>query len=69
MPEHTSVKEIGLRELRADLGAVVLEVGVRREITYVMNRGRRIAAIVPLDVAEKAEALMANESGSDASST
>ncbi|MEV5930089.1 hypothetical protein ACPCSG_23885 [Streptomyces cellulosae] len=67
MPQHTSAKEIGLRELRADLGTVVMEVGVRREITYVMNRGRRIAAIVPLDVAEAAEALMNNEPGSGSS--
>ncbi|MFF3096739.1 hypothetical protein [Streptomyces cyaneofuscatus] len=62
MSEDTSAsKEIGLRELRADLGSVVLEVGVRRDITYVMNRGRRIAAIVPLDIAERAEALLRND--------
>lgn len=62
MPENTS-REIGLRELRADLGSVVLEVGVRGDITYVMNRGRRIAAIVPLDVAERAEALIKSKPG------
>lgn len=74
MPEYTEAeadrktsREIGLRELRAELGTVVMDVGVRREIAYVMHRGRRIAAIVPLDIAEEAEKRMGDQPGSGTS--
>jgi len=36
--------------------ADVLNDAVRGHITYVTNRGRRIAAIVPVAIAEAAEA-------------
>lgn len=71
MSEYTSEpqasREIGLRELRAELGTVVMDVGVGREIVYVLHRGRRIAGLVPLDVAEAAEERMKEQPGSDSS--
>ncbi|MGA5202730.1 type II toxin-antitoxin system prevent-host-death family antitoxin [Streptomyces variegatus] len=54
MPANTSdeTAEIGIRELRAALSDVVHETAVRGRITYVTSRGRRVAAIVPVPVAE-----------------
>lgn len=47
--------ERSVRELRDDLADVLNEAAVRGQITYVTNRGRRIAAVVPVPVAEAAE--------------
>ncbi|MDH6189198.1 prevent-host-death family protein [Streptomyces sp. CZ24] len=55
MPANTSA-EIGVRDLRTQLSDVLHESTVRGRITYVTSRGRRVAAIVPVDVAEAAEA-------------
>lgn len=70
MPEYRNEtetsREIGLRELRAEVGTVAMDVGVGRKITYVMHRGRRIAGLVPLDVAEAAEQRI-SEPGGDSS--
>ncbi|MGW6391136.1 type II toxin-antitoxin system prevent-host-death family antitoxin [Streptomyces sp. NPDC055103] len=60
MPANTSA-EIGVRDLRTQLSDVLHESTVRGRITYVTSRGRRIAAIVPVDIAEAAES--AQESG------
>jgi prevent-host-death family protein len=47
--------ERSVRELRASLADVLNGAAVRGEITYVTSRGRRIAAVVPVPVAEAAE--------------
>ena len=54
MPANTSV-EIGIRKLRETLPDVLHDVSVRGRITYVTNHGRRVAAIVPVPVAEAIE--------------
>jgi prevent-host-death family protein len=48
--------EKGVAELRLELADVLNAAAVRGEITYVTNRGRRMAAVVPIPVAEAAEA-------------
>jgi prevent-host-death family protein len=50
MPDEKSV-----RELRATLADVLNDAAVRGQITYVTSRGRRIAAVVPVPVAETEE--------------
>ena len=47
--------ELSVRETRLRLADVVNDAAVRGRITYIMNRGRRVAAIVPVTVAEAAE--------------
>lgn len=47
--------ERSVRELRAALADVLNGAAVRGEITYVTSRGRRLAAVVPVPVAEAAE--------------
>jgi prevent-host-death family protein len=54
MPANTS-HEIGVRDLRMQLADVLHEATVRGRVTYVTSRGRRIAAIVPVAMAEGAE--------------
>ncbi|MEV4077454.1 type II toxin-antitoxin system prevent-host-death family antitoxin [Nonomuraea fuscirosea] len=49
-PEEMSVADA--RRLFAD---VLNDAAVRGRITYITNRGRRVAAIVPVPVAEAAE--------------
>jgi prevent-host-death family protein len=49
-------KEISVRELRGTLADALNRAGTRGEIIYITNRGRRIAAIVPVPLAEKADA-------------
>lgn len=49
------VKEMGIRDAREDFADLVNEAAVRNTITYLTNRGRRVAAVVPLDIAEAAE--------------
>jgi prevent-host-death family protein len=44
-----------VRELRAGLADVLNEAAVHGTITYITSRGRRIAAVVPVPVAEAAE--------------
>lgn len=53
--------EMGVKELRAKLADVLNDAAIRGKITYVTSRGRRIAAVVPLPIAEEAD----SESGSD----
>lgn len=55
MPENTS-EEIGIRDLRAKLGDVVNDISVRGGVTYITSYGWRVAAIVPVTVAEALEA-------------
>lgn len=55
MPATTSTEK-GIRELRATLSEVVNDAAVRGRITYVTSHGRRVAAVVPVPVAEDVEA-------------
>lgn len=55
MPANTSA-EIGIRKLRETLPDVLHDASVRGRITYVTNHGRRVAAIVPVPLAENFEA-------------
>jgi prevent-host-death family protein len=42
-------REIAVRDLRRNLAAVLSAVADRHQTVYVTSRGRRIAAIVPID--------------------
>jgi prevent-host-death family protein len=55
MPATTS-DEKGIRELRATLSEVVNDAAVRGRITYITSHSRRVAAVVPVPVAEDVEA-------------
>jgi len=46
--------EIGVKELRGQLADVLNDTAVYGHITYVTSRGRRIAAIVPVPIADQA---------------
>ena len=48
-------EERSVRELRRDLADALNDTAVRGLITYITSRGRRVAAIVPVPVAEAAE--------------
>lgn len=47
--------EMKTADVRHELAEVVNAAATRNRITYITNRGRRIAAVVPLHVAEQAE--------------
>lgn len=47
--------EMPVAEFRKELADVINAAATRGRITYVTNRGRRIAAMVPLNIAEQAE--------------
>lgn len=49
-----NTNEMKLADVRIRLADVVHAATVRGEITYLTNRGRRVAAIVPLDIVEAA---------------
>lgn len=48
--------EIGAKDLRGQLADVLHDTAVYGRITYVTSRGRRVAAIVPVPVADRAVA-------------
>ncbi len=48
--------EISVRELRKALAGVLNDVAVRGKVVYVTNHGRRVAALVPVLLAEQIEA-------------
>jgi prevent-host-death family protein len=50
--EKRADAEMSVAELRANI-AEVLNAAIRGRTTYITNRGRRVAAVVPLDVAER----------------
>jgi prevent-host-death family protein len=50
--EQKPAEERSVRELRAALADVLNAATVRDQITYVTSRGRRIAAVVPVGIAE-----------------
>lgn len=44
---------MGITELRAELADVLHDVAIRGRITFITQRGRRVAAIVPVSVGEE----------------
>ena len=54
MPHDTH--EISLANARAQLADVVNDAAIRGRITYLTNRGRRVAAIVSVPQAEHLQA-------------
>ena len=48
----TPVEEMSTRELRAELADVINAAGMHNQITFVTSRGRRVAAVVSVAVAE-----------------
>jgi len=51
----TDTNEISVAELRKNLAEVLNDAAVQRRTFYVTRNGRRIAAIVPVPVAEQSE--------------
>ncbi|MEV4468890.1 type II toxin-antitoxin system prevent-host-death family antitoxin [Nonomuraea sp. NPDC049421] len=49
-------EEMSVADARRLFADVLNDAAVRGRITYITNRGRRVAAIVPVPVAEAAEA-------------
>jgi prevent-host-death family protein len=47
--------EMNTRDLRAKIADVVNAAAVYGQTTYVTHRGRRVAAVVPVPVADAAE--------------
>jgi len=47
--------EMTVAEARRQFADVLNDASARGQTTYITNRGRRIAAVVPLRIAEKAE--------------
>ena len=62
MQEISTPHELGLREARAQLGNLAYGAAMFRRITYITNRGRRVAAIVAI---QDAEAIERNQRQSD----
>jgi prevent-host-death family protein len=44
-------------EVRRELAAILNDAAVRGRVTFITNRGRRVAAIVPVSIAEEAAGL------------
>ncbi|WP_308440999.1 type II toxin-antitoxin system prevent-host-death family antitoxin [Microbispora rosea] len=52
---HMESEEMSVADARRLFADVLNDAAVRGRITYITNRGRRVAAIVPVPVAEAAE--------------
>lgn len=52
----TNQAEIGAKGLRQQLADVLNETAVYGRVTYITSRGRRVAAIVPVPIADRAVA-------------
>jgi prevent-host-death family protein len=50
----TAPAELSVRELRADLADVINAAGMHNQVTFVTSRGRRVAAVVSVAIAETA---------------
>lgn len=48
-----SQREVGVKEMRENIADVLNEVAAHGRVVYITSRGRRIAAIVPLAVADR----------------
>lgn len=53
MTERTS-DDVGIRELKAHLSDLVGRVMFRDEVIWVTKNGKRVAALVPVELAEAA---------------
>lgn len=60
MTEGTS-DNVGIRELKAHLSDLVGRVMYRGEVIWVTKNGKRVAALVPVEVAERYEAERAGD--------
>lgn len=60
------VRELSVRDARQEFAATINEASARGAITYLTSRGRRIAAIVPLAVADAAVEQDAHDQPPDA---
>jgi len=49
-----STEEVSVRELRAELADVINAAGMHDQVTFVTSRGRRVAAVVSVSIAEGA---------------
>jgi prevent-host-death family protein len=47
--------ELSVADARRTLADVLNDASVRGRITYITSRGRRVAAVVPLPIAEAAD--------------
>jgi prevent-host-death family protein len=52
--ETAPAEEMSVRELRAELADVINAAGMHGQVTFVTSRGRRVAAVVSVAVAEGA---------------
>jgi len=50
--ETAPAEEMSVRELRAELADVINAAGMHGQVTFVTSRGRRVAAVVSVAVAE-----------------
>jgi prevent-host-death family protein len=50
--ETAPIEEMSVRELRATLADVINAAGMHGQVTFVTSRGRRVAAVVSVAVAE-----------------
>ncbi|MBB4778092.1 type II toxin-antitoxin system prevent-host-death family antitoxin [Actinomadura welshii] len=48
-------EEMSVADARRQFADVLNDAAVRGRITYITNRGRRIAAVVPVPIAETAD--------------
>lgn len=48
-------EEKSVRDVRANIADVIHDASVRGQITFITSRGRRVAAVVPVPIAEAAE--------------
>ncbi|MFG3420967.1 type II toxin-antitoxin system Phd/YefM family antitoxin [Micromonospora sp. NPDC049460] len=51
----TDTNDISVADLRKNLAEILNDTAVRNRTIYVTRNGRRIAAIVPVPVAEQSE--------------
>lgn len=52
--ETAPAEEMSVRELRAELADVINAAGMHGQVTFVTSRGRRVAAVVSVALAEEA---------------
>jgi prevent-host-death family protein len=55
MTDHARTTEITTTDLRARVAGTINDVSVRGQIVYITSHGRRVAAIVPVPMAEQIE--------------
>lgn len=61
MPDEPDVPpEIAVNELRNKLGPIIEKARYFDGVTYILNRGKRVAAVVPVEAAEQYEAKRAS---------